>query len=383
MTKATKQTKLCIFLPSLEHGGAERRMILLAIKLQELGYTVCVVVLRKKGSFEKLLNDAGIPIESVNKGGKWDILFACYKTFKIFRKNHFDIILSCLPSANLFATIIKLVNRKTPLFWGIAAADMPTENYGKWAMLGEKLQKICARFANIIIVNSYKAKAYSTEQGFNTDQLEVIQNGVDVDHFVLDASLGKQWRKKQGIQLEAKVIGIVARLDPVKGIESFIKAVELAHDNDWIYMIFCSGDSEYANQLKATIKGHHLYNTRLLIFEDLIVDSSIYNALDVTTITSISESFPNVMLESMACGTPVVSTDVGDCALVLQNHGAVIPVNKIEQLVDEWQKILDQPNSQDSSLALREYVIDEYSIERMVEKFEKNISELCVKQRSA
>ena len=384
--------KLCILLPSLEHGGAERRMTLLAIQLKKRGYDVDVVVLRQQGEFEALLNEADVRIKSVNKGGRLDLLGAAIRMKAIFSENRYDIVLSCLPSANMFSVLLKLVDNKTPLIWGIAAADMPMNAYGLWAKTGAKLQKILARYADKIIVNSHKANEVSIQQGINKSKLRVIQNGVDTVKFQVDKSAGEQWRQQNAIPLNTQTIGLVARLDPAKGVETFLEAVDLMESNrseitgseqetDCHYLIFGSGSSEYADNLRKSIQSHSIYSDRLHLFENIQVDRSVYNALDVISITSVSESFPNVMLEGMSSGTRIVATDVGDCKSVIKHYGNVIPVGDSRALCNVWQTLLDSEKNDFHSTQVRNYIVDEFSIDRMVDKFEELLVS-CLSQES-
>ncbi len=382
--------KLCIFLPSLEHGGAERRMTLLAIELKKRGYAIDVIVLRQQGEFESLLNDAGVPIKNVDKGGRLDLLGAAIRAKAIFADNRYDVVLSCLPSANMFSTFVKWVDKKTPLIWGIAAADMPMDAYGSWAKFGAKLQNFLARYADNIVVNSYKANEISIQQGISASKLCVIQNGVDTERFQPDINAGEQWRRQNAIPLNAKVIGIVARLDPAKGIEVFLDAVHLIELRrskskervQCYYLIFGSGDSEYVDNLRVSIQEHPIYGDRLFLFENIQVDREIYNAIDVISITSISESFPNVMLEAMSSGTRLVATNVGDCKSVIKNYGNVIPVGDSAALSVMWERLLDSEHDELEQTQVRNYIINEFSIGRMVDKFEEQLmASLLQKER--
>ena len=374
MNISANNKKVCIFLPSLEKGGAEKRMTLLAIGLKKRGHDVEVVVLRQQGIFEQILDDAGVAIKTVAKQGKLDLLGATCRARKIFKNNRYDVILSCLPSANIFAVLVKTVNRKTPLIWGVAAADMPMNEYTLWARIGAKMQLMLSRFANNVIVNSHKAKSVACQQGFNQKRMHVIHNGVDTTQFFLKKQLGNKWLKKLNIPPNEKVIGIVARLDPAKGIETFLQAVDLAFKKDWYFILFGSGSSDYANQLKKNIVSHSLYNKRLFLIENEHVDSSVYNAFDVATISSVSESFPNVMLEAMSCGVPVMSTDVGDCKAVIQAFGQIVAVNNPQAMFDAWEIQLQNELDVVGAEVIREYVINRFSIESMVDKFESVFS---------
>ena len=67
---------------------------------------------------------------------------------------------------------------------------------------------------------------------------------------------------------------------------------------------------------------------------------SVMTALDIASCISISEGFPNVVGEAMACGVPCVVTDVGDCALIVGNTGKVVPVQDPRSLSNAWNYII-------------------------------------------
>ena len=371
--------RIAIFLPSLERGGAERRMSLLAEQLKHRGYQIDVVLLRKKGHFVDWLETYDIPIRSIEKDGRFDLIGAAFRAMILFREQRYDVVLSCLPSANLFSVLVKLLNRDTRLIWGIAAADMPMQHYGLWARVGAILQKKLSSLSDLIVVNSFFAKHIFEQQGLQPDKMCVVQNGVDTEKFQYDAEVGKEWRLKFDIPLSAHVIGLVARLDPAKGVENFLEAVEIAikkGQKNWYFVIVGSGESDYALRLKQDIEKSGSYPKQLRLLENTQVDNVIYNAMDMLSITSVSESFPNVMLEAMSCNTKLVSTDVGDCKQVINDYGKVIAIGDAQALYEAWEtELMKTKNSTTSQQAqdksMRDYVIENYSIDRMVEKFEQ------------
>ena len=233
-----QQLKIAIFLPSLEHGGAERRMVLFAIALQRKGYQVEVIALRAQGAFVQTLSEAGVVIRNVGKQGRFDILRTAFKARQFFKSQSYHAVFSCLPSANVFSIMCKTVSLKTPLIWGLAAADMPMHEYSVWARLGDRVQRLASRFANKIVINSNKGFLVALNQGFSGQKMEIIHNGVDIEHFVLNKQLGNVWRSQLNIPVNSKVVGVVARLDPAKGLKTFIQAAELAYKTDWYFIIF-------------------------------------------------------------------------------------------------------------------------------------------------
>jgi glycosyltransferase involved in cell wall biosynthesis len=95
-------------------------------------------------------------------------------------------------------------------------------------------------------------------------------------------------------------------------------------------------------------------------------------ALDLLSLTSTSEAFPNVLIEAMACGVPCVATDVGDAALILEKDGWIIPLNDMKALANTWEAFLSMGNEQISyyKLRARERTKKYYEITHVLKQYE-------------
>lgn len=96
----------------------------------------------------------------------------------------------------------------------------------------------------------------------------------------------------------------------------------------------------------------------------------IMNAIDIHVLSSVSEGFPNVVAEAMACGTPCVTTDVGDAARIVGETGWVVPPRNSDLLADAMYRALgamqDRTRWKKRQQAAREQVEDKYGIEKMI-----------------
>jgi glycosyltransferase involved in cell wall biosynthesis len=145
--------------------------------------------------------------------------------------------------------------------------------------------------------------------GTPREKTEVIGNGVDVQRF--EALDRVEARRKLGIPADADVIVSVGALIPRKGHHFTIPAVaELArlHPRIRFYVI---GEGESRAELEAHARTLGIEDHVCLVGvrpnEEL---STWYSAADVSCLASSREGWPNVLLESLACGTPVVATRV-------------------------------------------------------------------------
>jgi glycosyltransferase involved in cell wall biosynthesis len=97
------------------------------------------------------------------------------------------------------------------------------------------------------------------------------------------------------------------------------------------------------------------------------------NTLDVHVLSSSTEAFPNVLAEAMACGTPCVTTDVGDAALIVDDTGWVVEPKNPCALADGLKQALDSMTDRVDWLKrqsrCRERIVNNFSIEQMVKAY--------------
>ena len=115
-------------------------------------------------------------------------------------------------------------------------------------------------------------------------------------------------------------------------------------------------------------------NVRLIGRRDDI--PAVMNAIDLFVLSSsFGEAFPNVLNEAMACGTPCVTTDVGDAAHIVGNTGWTVPIHNPEALAESImlamnEKQSDQSAWEDRKNRVRTRIVDNFNVEKMVAEYE-------------
>jgi glycosyltransferase involved in cell wall biosynthesis len=111
----------------------------------------------------------------------------------------------------------------------------------------------------------------------------------------------------------------------------------------------------------------------------------LWAASDLGVLSSVSEGFPNVVAEAMACATPCVVTDVGDARRIVGETGLVVPPGNPEALAAAMCELLARGPAplRDLGASARERVRREYGLDRMVDAYEELYESLTSPARAA
>ncbi len=187
------------------------------------------------------------------------------------------------------------------------------------------------------------------------DRIGVVPCGVNTSVFrPLDRS---EARRKAGLGDE-KVVLFAGRIEPLKGIDQLLKAVAQLNDEK-VRLVVIGGNEDNQEQ----IDGLRALAGQLGISDHVSFPGTVkhelmpyyYAAADVCVVPSYYESFCLVAVEALACGTPVVATDVGDLRNIIRNGGTgfVLPDNAPVGLASKIDEVLSWPADQGRTRLIR------------------------------
>lgn len=364
--------KILFLARSLNTGGAERQLVTTAKGLAERGHRVSIMVFYAGETLESDLENTGVAVLNLNKKGRWDLFAFILRLIRQSKANSPDVIYSFMSGANIFAVIIKPFLYKTRIIWGVRASNMDLEQYNWLLLLNYKIECYLSRFADGVISNSRSGCEYAKINGFPGNNIYVIPNGIDTDRFRPDQAARTNLRKEWGIHDSETLIGLIARLDPMKDHQNFLHAAKLSSDQRKEIRFVCigGGSDQYSAGLKLLATNLGLDSVLLWAGErhDMV---SVYNALDIVTLSSsFGEGFPNVIGEAMACGKPCVVTDVGDSGLVVGDQGMVVPAGDPVRLATSLMELVTGKVSFDT-ISIRGRIVSNFNIEKLVNNTEK------------
>lgn len=359
--------KMILLIRSLERGGAERQLVILAKSLHELGYNVRVVTFYAGGALRPELEAAGVPHSDLGKYGRWDVLGFLFRLVTLLRREKPALLYSFLPMANVWGLVAGRLGGVKKIVWGVRTSHMDLWQYDWMARLESRLAIYLSRYADRIICNSYVGADYHRELGYPPEKLITIHNGIHTDRFYFEASGRHRLREEWGVGTGDQVIGIVARLDPVKDHATALRAFAEIQ-NEWPNAkLACIGSGSLLGTLKKLCMDLGI-SERLIWAGELQDMAAAYSAVDLVCSCSSGEGFSNTIAEAMACQRLCIVTDVGDSARITGETGWIVPAGDHRALADAWRQALSLPiaERQIRELEARAWIADHYSVGSMV-----------------
>lgn len=355
----------------LSRGGAEASLFKLVAN--DFNSSHVIVSFTGGGVYENKLRCKNIQLYSLNLNNMGTAFFEIKKLWHILKRTKPDIVQTWMYHADLIGGIVARLQGHR-VFWGVRHSDLSIEA-NKLSTLF--VVRACALLSYIIPIkiiycadqaaNSHKAIGYAKNKA------RVIPNGYSFEHYAPSAEQGSAIRVELGLEkYTMPVLGMVGRFHPQKDhynlISSLAKLKKI--QIDFKCVLVGKAINHKNTELSQWIHQYGLCGHVILLDQREDVHS-IMNALDLHVLSSIGEAFPNVLAEAMACGTPCVTTDVGDAASIVGDVGWVVPPSDSQALAGAilaaiQEKEHDPDAWQVRKLAARQRIIDHYSMERVV-----------------
>jgi D-inositol-3-phosphate glycosyltransferase len=206
--------------------------------------------------------------------------------------------------------------------------------------------------------------------GASSEKISVVPCGVNLEQFkVLDKAQARQYL---GFGND-KIILFVGRIDPLKGVDKLIKALPYLRNIQGLRLLVIGGGENSQHEIEQLRKlACNLKIQNSVAFLGLVKHEQLpyfYSAADACVVPSYYESFGLVALESLACGTPVVATDVGDFKSIIREGetGYVVIDNVPHRLADKIALLLSRPSTDTKSAQLIRATVSKFSWSNIAE----------------
>ena len=370
-----KETKkgICVVLvvEDLGYGGAEGQVVELANNLDRDRFDVHVCSLSDHVPLSRKLRNAKHRFHVINRTNSFDVTLIP-RLARLLRVLRADIVHGYLFSAEIISRLAGRIAGTRLVVGSERNANRPIR---KIHILGLKFTHRCV---NIIVANS-KAGAESNAKVFNrpASDYRVVHNGVDTERF--RPADGTTMRQEMEIPVRCPVVGVFANFKPQKNHAMLFRAFRLVLDSLPDARLLLVGDQpfvdrgkldDYQAQLERLIDDVGIRD-RCVFLGHQEDTEHLYPICDITVLPSIHEGTPNALLESMACGVPVIATNVGDNGYIVREGevGYLVAVGNETDLAHHIKLLLrDDTLRQRMRRKARHWVLSEFSIKRFAEK---------------
>jgi glycosyltransferase involved in cell wall biosynthesis len=355
---------------SLRGGGAERVFALMANELAARGHDVTLFTWNAEGPNAALLSpkikllDLGMTIHG-ERYGKPATLRGLRRTAQVLRRLDPDAVFSAPEFANLIVALALLLSRRHAKFFPSfhAAKSLPSSGIG--ARLAIWLSKLVAARATRAIAVSQGIGRDLAARGFPASRIVVINNPLPP---ITQKPADYPWQNQLPAMGDGPILASVGRLVPVKDHKTLLDACAmLGIDRPWRLAIFGEGPLEA--ELRAYAKKLGI-GGRVLFAGYVDNPMACYAAADLVVSSSLSEGFGNVLIEAMAAGVPVVSTDAphGPREILADGRfGPLVPIGDAKALAAAMTEMLDHPTP---AKLLKERAED-FDVTRIGDRYER------------
>jgi len=345
-------------------AGTEKQLVFLLKQLNREKFNPFLCVLQSSEWLEKEFSICPLfiaGIDSLKQVKSWRGIISLVHFLK---KQRISVVQTFFEDANRIGIL-------TASLAGIRTIISSKRNQGYFTTKpANTLKRALNKKVSLFIANSRSTKDWVVRaEMIPAEKVEVIYNGLDPELFVpLTEEERLEYKGRSMLSVEASIVGIIANLRSVKGIDVFIRAAEKVFQ-EWPQVEFLIvGDGPERKNLEDLVR--ELGMAENIKFLGQLSDVlRILKIMDIGVLSSSSESFSNSLLEYMAAGLPVVSTNVGGLNEALRHGegGYFIPVGDHEAMARSILSLITNP---EKSLAMgrynREIIIKDFNKEQFV-----------------
>ncbi len=366
-----RRSTVLFVIPSLVGGGAEHMLSHLLHHMDRRRFRMLVAVFDRKGVYlDQIPKD--ISLISLGKKNRFSVFGMIVKLARLYRKSRIDTVLSFMEYAGFVSLAARLIVFPKPKviasFHNVFQYTIDHERFGKFKSL--LIRFLYPRASAVVAVSEGVKKELVSIPGMDANRIHVIQNGCDLADIkrqalepVNDGRFSKQSRNP--------VILTCGRLDHSKNQSLLIDAFSLVNRKFEAKLIIMGEGPEREN-LKARIRELGLEDR--VTFLGYKKNPFKYMARsDVFVLSSETEGFAMVIIEAMACGIPVVSTQCpcGPGEIITPgDNGFLVPMRDAPGLASAISRLLEDPALRRRITAAAENRARDYDIRSTAVKYE-------------
>jgi glycosyltransferase involved in cell wall biosynthesis len=320
--------RLVLFIPSMGMGGAQRQLVSFLTHLDRAKWEPELVTLNVDDKFfEPAVRDLGVPVTYLNPRQDFWMVEIVWRLFRHLMSRPPVVLHSWLHYAVMLGAVAGAW-AGVPVVIGSLRSQRPGRFpwfYPKWQ---RGMDVLTVPLQTALIANSNAVADENRHWAFiPSRKLITVYNGIEFEP-AADAGAARipALREELGLPPGAPVVGIVGRLFPEKDHATFLRAAAVIGQTRPDARFLIVGDGILRGQIEKAIMENGLAG-RVLVLGARQDAQDVIRLLDVLVLTSLTEGFPNVLLEAVKAGTSIVTTAAGGASEVVVDGetGFVVP----------------------------------------------------------
>ena len=367
--------KILHIITGLNNGGAEG--VLYRLCRYDASAKHIIVSFMDEGKYGPLLNADGVEVVCLNLPVGKVSISALWRLFKLIRSHNPDLVQTWMYHADLIGGVVARMAGVKKVFWNIRHTTLEPGKSKKSTILIAKLCALLSGFVpKMIVCCAEEAVRVHAALGYKLSKMMVIGNGYDLSQFSVNSQFGSDFKAELSVNPDQVLLGMVGRFDPQKdhfGLLEALAIVKQTHSN-FNFVLIGKLLSQSNTKLVEAIN-HYQLSENIVLLEQRTDIPVVMNGLDIHVLSSsFGEAFPNVLAEAMACGTPCVTTDVGDAALIVGNTGWVVPPKELNALANAIIEAIEEMQTSHQAWLKRKKdcrnrIVENFSIDMMLDNY--------------
>lgn len=362
--------KIVHIITGLNNGGAEMMLYKLLCNIDRSKYSIEVISMTDEGVLGSKIRDLGIKVHTLNMKRGVPTFSSIKKTVNIIKE--VDILQTWMYHSDLLGFVAGKIAKIDKIIWGIHHSNLDKDKNKRLVLIIAKINSYLSKYVYKIVSCSKYATSKHVQLGYCESKFVNIPNGFDLSMYHKQENSKQVLCRELCIDENQRIVCHVARWDKLKDYETLTSALALLKNKlpDTHFVLCGTGIDKSNEELLRMVEAKNiLENTHLMGRRNDV--PLIMSASDILVLSSSGEAFPNVIGEAMACETPCVVTDVGDCKFIVGRYGISVEKENPEKLAEAMEEILilDQENLNTMGRLCRERVIKDFEIKKVVRMY--------------